>query len=162
MCLFFFIYLSYYLVYYLSIGTSDHLLVPFIMDFLALIGLLYKEDWLFDNGNRQVVARFGVFPFVSRRSVPYDEINTLEVTHFIKGTYEKEKKEDRKHRRYRAYLKFGIRLSDDELLLIEAVAEHRSAGHSESCAAKISSFTGLPLYVDRPRDMDLHVGFRDL
>ena len=163
LCLFFFLFLTYWIVLYLLDGeTIKSLIRPIIMDIFALIGMGYQESWTFDNKKHLVTSRFGVFPLIKMNTYAYNDIATMEISHFTKGYMGGERKEDPKKRKNRAHVNLGLRMNDYELKPIEVIAEKRSAGMTESAATVISSFTGFPLTVDRPRDMDLNVGIKDL
>ncbi len=57
---------------------------------------------------------------------------------------------------------FSLSLGEEDKRDIEIIAERTSGGRTESAVQAISAVTGLPLFVDRPRDLDLNVSYKDM
>jgi hypothetical protein len=87
-------------------------------------------------------------------------VERLELTHFVRGSSDKNAKPTK--RRLRAMMVLSLRLKDDQVKTIEVIAEKTSGGRTESSLQAIAAVTGLPMYVDRPRDLDLDVSYKDL
>ena len=75
----------------------------------------------------------------------------IQVTHFIKGipATSPEQKTSWKHK---AQVVLSIRIDEDTKHDIDILPEDRSVGKLERNASWLSSYTGLDLYVDRPRE----------
>jgi hypothetical protein len=151
------------IILYLSEGESlSTMVLPLVLALLSLIGLLYRETWSFDPGAQVVIAFFGFGPFVSRHAYPYGEVECLELTHFVRGSMDKDAVPSRKKRK-QAMVVFSLALTkDDERKTIEIIPERTSEGKTEQAAQYISAVSDLPLVMDRERDLDLHVSLRDL
>ncbi|MDY5932061.1 MAG: hypothetical protein SPJ34_08560 [Candidatus Ornithospirochaeta sp.] len=136
----------------LAEGSLDGpLLIPFLFLLLLLVCGLFRDSWVFDNSTRTVTYIAGIGPFVKKHPIPYDEIERIEVTHFIKGipATSPEQKTSWKHK---AQVVLSIRIDEDTKHDIDILPEDRSAGKLERNASWLSSYTGLDLYVDRPRE----------
>jgi len=145
----------------LSEGDSPRTMVaPIVMACIALLGLTYREAWRFLPSQEKVESLFGFGPFVKRETIPYGEIERLEITHFVKDTEDKNAKPGRK--RQKPMVVFAIRLANNEERTIEIIPEHTSLGRTESAAQMIAAVSGLALFVDRPRDMDTTITREDL
>jgi predicted transcriptional regulator len=59
-------------------------------------------------------------------------------------------------------LVLSLKLKDDQVRTIEIIAEKTSGGRTESALQALAAVSGLPMYVDRPRDLDLKVSYKDL
>ena len=160
-CALFFLYLVWGLTYSVQDGiplsSMWHLLA---MAFFALIGALYRDSWYFDTERKSVTSFFG-FGFLGKRvEYPFDSIERIELTHFVRGAVDKEAKPTK--RRLKAMVVLSLRLDEDTVKDMEIIQEKSSGGRTETAAQSISAATGLGLFVDRPRDMDLNVGLKDL
>ena len=140
----------------LCISIDEHTLdaasaVPCMVFLLLIMTLLFRDSWIFDNEKRTAESVFGFGPFVRRESFPYDSIERIEVTHFIKGIpeYSQNQKPSWRHK---AQVVLALRLGPDDRKAIEIMGERKSAGKLERNASWLAGFTGLSLYVDRPRD----------
>lgn len=151
------------IILYLSEGERlSSMVLPLILAILCLVGLSYRETWIFDNGKGQVTSLFGFGPFVKRTIYPYEDILHLELRHFVRGTMDEKAVPSRKQRK-RAMIVFSLVLAkDEERKTIEVIAERVSEGRSERAAQAISAVSGLGLVVDRPRDMDLKTDLKDI
>ncbi|MFA6844991.1 MAG: hypothetical protein WCR02_04635 [Sphaerochaetaceae bacterium] len=154
-----------FLLWGLALNLSEgmplsSLKIPLAMALASVFGVLYRETWSFFPEERKVVSVFGFGPFVKKESFSYEDIQRLELTHFIKGSYDDKAKPNRKRRK--AVVVFSLRLSEEETRTIEVVPEYTSAGRTESAAQALCAVSGLSLYVDRPRDMDMNVSLREM
>jgi hypothetical protein len=138
------------------------MIVPLLILALALVGILYRDYYVVDNREGKVHKVFGVFPFTSDEVTPIDDLRRVEVTHFVKGTYSNDPNLKKKGRAYRAQLSFGLRLKNDNLIVIEVIDEKKSGGFTETAALKISEYLGVEYFQDRARDLDTDVRIRDL
>ena len=64
-------------------GFSPGLLVALL---IALLGSLYEERWTFDRPNKTVQFRFGLVFLARRVRVPFEQVKSLEVERFFRGT----------------------------------------------------------------------------
>jgi predicted transcriptional regulator len=130
------------------------------MAFFALIGALYRDSWYFDTNRRVVTSFYGFGLFGVKHTYSFDTIEKIELTHFVRGSVDKDAKPTK--RRLKAMVVLSIRLDEDTVKDLEIIAEKSSGGRTESSAQAISAATGLGLFVDRPRDLDINVGLKDL
>ena len=133
-----------------------HLILLFLF---SLMGAIFRDTWIFDTAKREVRSFYGVGPFGKRESIPFREVSHISLEHFVRGATDKDAKPTK--RKFKAMIVFTLCLKDESTRDIEIIPENTSGGRTESAIQAISAVSGLPLYVDRPRDMDLHVGLRD-
>ena len=88
---------------------------------------------------------------MKREKLSYDDIERIEVTHFIKGIpeYSENQKPSWKHK---AQVVLALRINSDDKRVLEVMGEKKSAGELERNASWLAGYTGLSLYVDRARD----------
>lgn len=142
---------------YLAISESTFnaaSIVPCIILLLLILTLLFRDHWIFDSDEKVVEYVFGFGPFVKRETFRYRDIERIEVTHFIKGIpeYSENQKASWRHK---AQVVLALRLNEDNKKIIEVMGEKKSAGKLERNASWLAGFTGLSLFVDRPRDTRL-------
>ena len=125
----------------------------------TLCGATYRDSWYFNVKEQTIQSVFGFAWFVKRETFSFAEVKQLQLTHFVKGSSNKETKPNK--RRYRAMIVFSLQLTDERVKDIEIIAEKTSGGRTESAMQAIALATSLPLFVDRPRDLDLDVSYRD-
>jgi predicted transcriptional regulator len=131
-----------------------------LMALLSLLGALYRDSWFF-NSTQQVITSFYGFAFLGKRlEYRFDDIERIELTHFVRGSEDKDAKPNRK--RLKAMVVLSLRLDEDTVKDLEIIQEKSSGGRTERAAQALSAATGLGLFVDRPRDLDLKVGLKDL
>lgn len=140
-----------------SLLTMPH--IPLLL-LLSLAAATYRDTWRFDTATQSVTSIYGFGPFCKRETHAFGDVQRLEITHFVRGSNDKDAKANK--RRLRAMLVFSLRLCDERTRTIEIIAEKTSQGRTESAMQAIASVSGLPLYVDRPRDMDLNISYKDL
>jgi len=133
-----------------------HLILLFLF---SLAGALFRDSWVFDTEKGEVRSFYGVGPFGKRETIPFSEVSHLSLEHFVRGSTDKDAKTTK--RRFKAMVVFTLSLKDESARDIEIIPEKTSGGRTEAAIQAISAVSGLSLYVDRPRDMDLHVGLRD-
>lgn len=138
------------------------LVTPIILDFIALIGLLYVDRWVIEKENKKIRYEFGVYPFLSVKNYDVNEIRKISITHFVKGSYDENAEYKKKGRAYRAQVRFSLVFKNDETVDVEVIDEKKSGGSCERAAVLFSSGLELPFTKDRDRDMDLDVGIRDI
>jgi len=139
-----------------SLLSMWHLVLLF---FFSLTGALFRDSWTFDTERGEVRSFYGVGFFGKRETIPFSEVSHLRLEHFVRGSTDKDAKTNK--RRFRAMVVFTLSLKDESARDIEIIPEKTSGGRTESAIQAIASVSGLSLYVDRPRDMDLQVGLRD-
>lgn len=153
-----------FLLWGLVVNTSEgvwllsmwHLILLFLF---SLTGALFRDSWTFDRKKREVRSFYGVGPFGKRETIPFSEISHLRLEHFVRGSTDKDAKPTK--RRFKAMMVFSLILHDESSRDIEIIPEKTSGGRTEAAIQAIAAVSGLPLHVDRPRDLDLHVGLRD-
>ncbi|MBG0767248.1 hypothetical protein [Sphaerochaeta halotolerans] len=160
-CGFFSLFLIWGLVLNLSEGVSLFSMIHIlILLLLTLAGTFYRDTWIFNKQDQIITSIYGFGPLCRREQFTFSEVHQLELTHFVRGTTDKDAKPTK--RRFRAMIVFSLSLGENDTRDIEIIAEKTSAGRTESAVQAISAVTGLPLYVDRPRDLDLHVSYKDM
>ncbi len=138
-----------------SLLSMWHLILLFLF---SLTGALFRDSWTFDSEKGEVRSFYGVGPFGKSETIPFCEIANLRLEHFVRGSSDKDAKPTK---RFKAMMVFSLSLKDESSRDIEIIPERASGGRTEAAIQAISAVSGLALYVDRPRDMDLHVGLRD-
>lgn len=139
-----------------SLLSMWHLVLLFLF---TLGGTLFRDTWTFDCESNEVHSFYGVGFVGKEETFPFSEISHLELTHFVRGSTDKDAKPTK--RRFKAMIVFTLKLKNEESRDIEIIAEKSSAGRTEAAIQAISVVSGLSMQIDRPRDMDLLVGLRD-
>ena len=139
-----------------SLLSMWHLILLLIF---SLAGALFRDSWVFDVDKGEVRSFYGVGPFGKRETILFGEISHLSLEHFVRGSTDKDAKITK--RRFKAMVVVTLHLEDEGSRDIEIIPEKTSGGRTEAALQAISAVSGLSLYVDRPRDMDMHVGLRD-
>lgn len=162
-CSLFFIFFLWGSIDALFRGDSiSSLIIPLILLIVALIGILYIDRWIIDKEQLTVSYQFGVYPFISTKKYNVDDLKKVEITHFVKGSFDENVDYKKKGRAYRAQVRFSLILKNDDKVDVEVIDEKKSGGTSEQTAVLFSSILGIPLTKDRERDLDLDVGLRDI
>ncbi len=138
------------------------LVTPIILDFIALIGILFVDRWVVDKSEKTIRYEFGIYPFLSIKKYDVKEIKKISITHFVKGSYDENAEYKKKGRAYRAQVRFSLVFNNDDSVDVEVIDEKKSGGTCEKAAVLFSSALELPFTKDRDRDMDLDVGIRDI
>ncbi len=141
--------------------SKGSLAIPLFCILLCIAGISYRESWSFEPGKQRVVSLFGFGPLVKRTTFSYGEIKTLSLSHFVKGDAKESAKADRK-RYKKSMVVFSLVTKDDGEHTIEIIPERTSQGKTEDAAKAISSFSMLPLEIDRPIDRDLVVPLSEI
>ena len=128
---------------------------------VSLAGALYRDSWSFGVEEETITSLWGFGPCVKRRSYPFDAVQRLELTHFVKGSSSDGTRQLRR-RRAAAMVVFSLKLTAGEERTIQIMGERHSAGRLEAAARAIGAATGLSLYIDRPRDMESDLTLHDL
>ncbi|NCC64490.1 MAG: hypothetical protein EOM15_07525 [Spirochaetia bacterium] len=131
----------------------------FVLMLFTLFGALYKDSWVFDTTEKTITNIYGFGPFCKKSRFDFAEVERLELNHFVKGKIDKDATASK--RRFRSMIVFSLRLTEDRVKDIEIIAEKVSAGRVEAAFNRIGLVTGLSLFMDRPRDMDLHISYKD-
>ncbi len=159
----FFLFFSWGIIDSLLRGDSiSSLSIPIILDLIALIGILFVDRWIVDKNNVSLKYEFGVYPIVSIKKYDANEINKIALTHFVKGSFDENVDYKKKHRVYRAQVRFSIILKNEEKVDVEVIDEKKSGGTCERAALLFSTALNIPLTKDRERDLDLDVGLKDI
>lgn len=162
-CLLYFLFFSWQITLHLYEGMKiNMMIIPICLEILAIIGLLYKEEWVFDKHNKVIINYFGVRPFLSVKKINLDDVSRVEITHFVKGSFNNDETLKKKNRVYRSQVAFSIIKKNDEKIDVEIIDEKKSGGYTEIAALKVSSYLDVSYYQDRDRDLDIDVGFNDL
>lgn len=66
--------------------------------FLLLLGLIYKEDWLFDPHAKTVSGLVGFYPLLKKTHITFEEIGYIQLAAFSKGTVPGSKEEKSSNR----------------------------------------------------------------
>lgn len=155
LCAIFFVFLTIGFITVVSSGDWDMLgLIPLAVIILLFLCLIYRDSWIFDNDQKTITYIWGFGPFVKKERYKYSDIKRVEVTHFIKGIPDgaKEQKSSWKHK---SQVVMALRIDADTKKPLEIMGERKSGGKLERNASWLSGFTGLALYVDRPRDASI-------
>ncbi|MGI6437760.1 MAG: hypothetical protein ACOX0D_06975 [Sphaerochaeta sp.] len=140
-----------------SIRSMIHIVLLLIV---TTIGVLYRDGWTFDVGNRTIRSWWGIGPWVKRESFRFDEVVRLDLAHFIKGSASDGKILPK--RRQKAVVVFSIILTDERQKTVQVIPERSSSGRIEAAFDRIAIFTELPAKIDRPRDVNLPLRMKDL
>ncbi|MGN0906714.1 MAG: hypothetical protein ACI4NM_06155 [Bullifex sp.] len=134
-------------------GWNMSYVFPLILALLAFLIALYRDEWIMDNDGKCFTCIWGLGPFVSRKSYPYDDIKRIELTHFVKGIHPgMEQKATLTHRPF-CVLSIRMKGDEDEKHDLEIMSERASAGKLERLAPLMAAYTGLEYYVDRAREV---------
>lgn len=158
LCLFFIIFIAagFFIVISES-GWSSSLTIPLLVVLVLILSLLYRDEWVIDNRRALFISIFGIGPFVKRCEYRYEDIRRIEVVHFIKGLPDDtDEKPSFKHRAF-IVLRIKLKGADDEVHQLEIMPEKSSGGKLERIANLLSAYTGLELYIDRPRDESVNL-----
>ena len=156
--------LAFFLVWGLALNVREGVPLSSMihMVFLALfvlMGALFRDTWTFDVHARTIYSFYGFACIGKKEQFSFSEVERLELNHFVRGSINKDAKPTK--RRLKAMVVFSLRLKDDSVRDIEIIPEKTSGGRTEASISAICAVTGLSLFVDRPRDLDLQVGLRD-
>ena len=72
--------------------------IGWIAVFLVLLGVIYKEDWLFDVNTKTVSGLVGFYPMLKKTRLTFEEIGYIQLAAFSKGTVPGSKEEERSNR----------------------------------------------------------------
>jgi hypothetical protein len=132
-------------------GLKTTSIVPLLLLVVGLAGLTYRESWLFDSAERCVTSIFGFAWFVRREVLPYDQLEAVEVSHFVRGRPEGDERA-KPARRLKSMVIFSLLLRDGSKRDIEIVSERSSSGRTESIARLLAGEMALAYRADRPYD----------
>ena len=136
-------------------------LVPVLIMFLLMLTLTYRDSWKFSNKEQKVTYIWGFGPFVKKLELSYDDISRIEVTHFTKGIPSTSANQEPSWK-HRAQVVLAIRIDEDTKHDLEIMDEKRSGGKLERNASWLSGFTGISLFVDRPRNTKSYGGVEEI
>lgn len=132
-------------------GLKTTSIVPLLLLLVGVAGLSYRESWLFDSDKRSVTSIFGFAWFVRREVFSYDQLEAVEVTHFVRGRAQGEERAQ-PARRLKAMVIFSLALQDGTKRDIEIVTERSSGGRTEATARLLAGQMNLAYRADRPYD----------
>jgi len=136
-------------------------LVPVVLLLIALVGLTYRERWTFDPVAGTIESCFGFAVFVRCKTIRFDEVSAVEITHFVRGRSAGDSTAVGKGRN-KAMVVFSIVTGNDTRHDVEIIGERVSAGRTESTARSIATAMGFPFHADREYDQVQQVTLRDL
>ena len=142
-------------------GLTAPSIVPLALFIISLIGLGYREAWLFDPHARAVTYTIGFYSWAKRETYPSSSIQMLEITHFVRGSSPLETNV-RPRGRNKAMLVFSLHMQDDSTKDIEILPERTSAGRTEAAAQALALIMDLPFHADREPDIYQSVSVRDV
>ena len=135
-------------------GWSDSNYVPLSIAIILTFFTLYRDSWVFDNKKQTVTSYFGLGPIVKKRVFKYSQLDRLELTHFAKGINAPLNYVENLKVSY--LVVFAIAMGEDKYK-IEVIKEKTSAGKIEKIAKDVRDFTGLDLYIDRERNIEINL-----
>jgi hypothetical protein len=143
---------------------SGSLLIPALLFLLGLIGVGYRECWIFDPDSKEVRSILGWAFLVKREIISFSSIEKLEISHFIRGYMEttSQGKAVRPRGRNKAMVVFSLLLKDSSRRDIEIIPERVSGGKTENAAQAIAIKVGLNYSADRGPDHIQQMSIRDL
>src|SRR5690554_4211959 len=59
--------------------------VPILLLLIALFGLGYREKWVFDSESKTITYTIGCYFITKRNSISVENIQRVEITHFVRG-----------------------------------------------------------------------------
>jgi hypothetical protein len=128
---------------------------------VSLIGIGYREEWVFDKENQKISSLIGVFVFVKRNVFSLEDIRCIEISHFTKGYQSKQKKLGDRGKN-KSMTVFSLRMKDDRQKHIEIIPERVSRGRVHNSAMTIAGFMNLPFEADRDYDQINKVELADI
>jgi hypothetical protein len=123
-------------------------IVPAVLFLLGLFGFGYQERWLFDPNSKIVEYTIGWF-FINRKErFNSDDIESFELSHFIKGFESAALAPARFKRGNRKMVVFSINFHDNTKKDIEIIGKRTSSGMTEKSAQLIAELMNKKLYGD--------------
>lgn len=142
-----------------SFGISS--LIPLFFLMLGVIGLGYREKWDFNPTSRSITYTIGVYMMVKVRRYAAEDIDRIQVAHFVRGRSPVET-DAKPHGRNKAMVVFSLHMKNDSVKDIEIIPERTSAGRTEATAQVLASIMDLPFHADRKPDIIQSVSVRDI
>ena len=142
-----------------SFGISS--LIPLFFLILGLVGLGYRESWEFNPSKGTITYTIGSFMVVKRTQIQAENVDRVEVSHFVRGRSPAET-HARPRGRNKAMVVFSLHLKDDSVKDIEIIPENTSAGRTESSAQYLAVLMGLAFHADREPDTIQPISVRDI
>lgn len=145
-------------------ALNGTLLFPALLLLLSLAGLGYRESWNFNPSVRTVRYTTGWLFLIYRREYSFEQIERLEVSHFLRGhlNLDAQRQPANPKGRNKAMVVFSLMLADGRSKDIEIIAERTSAGRTEQAAFAIATHCGFEFTQDRDADLIQQVTVRDL
>ena len=140
------------------------LLFPALLLLLSLAGLGYRESWDFNPAARTVRYTTGWMFLAYRREYPFEQIEHLQISHFMRGHLGlgQQGRLSNPKGRNKTMVVFSLVSTDGSSKDIEIIAERTSAGKTEQAALAIATRCGLEFVKDRDVDLIQQVTVRDL
>jgi hypothetical protein len=142
-------------------GLTVAAIVPLVLFVISLIGMGYRESWIFDPHTHTITYTIGFYTWVKRKTYPVSSVRMLEITHFVRGTSPHETNM-RPRGRNKAMLVFSLHMQDDSSKDIEILPERTSGGRTEAAAQALAVIMDLPFHADREPDIYQSVSVRDV
>lgn len=142
-------------------GLTPASIVPLALFVVSLIGLGYRESWMFDPHTHTVTYTIGFYTWVKRETYPTSSIQMLEITHFVRGS-SPHGTNVRPRGRNKAMLVFSLHMQDDSSKDMEILPERTSGGRTEAAAQALAAIMDLPFHADREPDIFQSVSVRDV
>ena len=136
-------------------------IIPLLLFVLGLLGLAYRERWVFDPKKRQIESLFGVAICTKKETIGLDRVKRIEINHFVRGTLAGSPPVNPKGRN-KSMVVFSIILHDDSKRDVEIIPEKVSAGRTEKAARAIALALDIPFHADREYDSVQKVTMRDV
>ena len=136
-------------------------LFPILLLVIGIIGLGYRESWVFTPSDGTISYTFGIYHLVRKKRYSVDDVERLEITHFVRGKLPAEA-HARARGRNKAMVVFSLHMKDDSVKDIEIIPERTSGGHTEAAAQVLADIMHLPYHADREPDTLQQVSVRDL
>jgi len=136
-------------------------IIPLLLFLVGLAGLTYRETWIFDAHRQIVRSVFGVAVFVKTTELPFDQIEALEINHFVRGRLQTGPDIVPKGRN-KSMVVFSIVTNDNNRRDIEIISEKESGGKTEAAAKAIAEAMGFAFRADREYDNIQKMTLRDL
>lgn len=157
---------SFVLAYGLISALLDHTfstsaLFPLFLLILGLLGMGYRERWVFDPHTKKITYTYGFYIFIRNQVFEAESVQRIEILHFVRGSDPRNVRATARGRN-KAMVVFRLKLFTEAIKDVEIIAERTSGGATERSAQVIASTMNLDFYADREPDTVQSVSVRDL
>ncbi len=140
---------------------STSALFPLFLLILGLLGMGYRERWVFDSHTGKITYTYGFYIFVRNQVFDSKAVRRVEILHFIRGA-DPQNVQAAARGRNKAMVVFRLKFESDRVKDVEILPERTSGGATERSAQAIASAMNLDFYADREPDTVQSVSIRDL